>query len=226
MASNGLPLAFSGSEPSRGQPRALGTVPAISSWFSEFRARMSVLARFTFPDALPLGADYIQRSGNSARGSEFFLTKNLIELPTSFQSSLDCVNVEAALGSPLGHCERASLPSNKMIVSFVVRLLRDRNPSTVFRRIRSHIVDAIYLMLRTRWLAHVRVERGERLPSLTNRNAASAISWVIRLIGILASPFHVLPNAMNARAAFAVIYAASNHDGSMLYSKGVMSNAL
>lgn len=86
----------------------------------------------------------------------------------------------------------------------IVRLLFCRSPAAVFGRVWTIVVNAVDGMM-GRWAhAHVGNEIRETFPSITNRYAASAISFVRTVCGYAASATHCFPNFVFGCVGFAV----------------------
>lgn len=90
------------------------------------------------------------------------------------------------------------------IALLVSRLLRRSYPTAVARLITFIVVNSINAVQRRRRLTHVGKEIVERLPALTNSDAAPAVSVIVRIRRIFATTPHLAPSAVNLSAAKSV----------------------
>jgi hypothetical protein len=114
--------------------------------------------------------------------------------PAATYSAYNCTLIESEFANPLGHCLSSSVECHPSVVSFIVVLLLQCNPSAIFRRIRTIIVNAIQFGLRKGPISHICIKCRERIaPSFANVNASSAIIAVGMCVWIVAPLFHRMP---------------------------------
>lgn len=124
--------------------------------------------------------------------------------PTISQSRVDCLDTHLKLPSPFRKSLRLSVICKDSTISFVIRLLDQRCPSTVLRRVGAGYVNPVDLRLRVRGSAHISKEILERVkPALANGNSDGAIARIVIASLVIASLFHSLP----ARVALMIHHA-------------------
>lgn len=77
------------------------------------------------------------------------------------------------------------------------------SPHTIIRRVRSAVIDTLYSHTGRAW-PHVVAKKLKSIPSFANRNTASAIVFVVFVVGVIAAISHCYPHNMNRRLALAV----------------------
>lgn len=125
--------------------------------------------------------------------------------PPTTQSRENGVQVCARSLSPFGYAQLYSTNGKQTIISLVPRLLRERCPVAVFWAIILFAVlpvDAVIGGWRDTHVFEERLERGA--PSVTDRDAPSAIINETDIERITASALHALPDAVYASAGHAV----------------------
>lgn len=110
-------------------------------------------------------------------------------------------NAEAFAPCRRGH--RFAVECYAARVLTVVVLLFHARPPAVLRRVANVVVDSFKRHLR-RGIAHVLVERARVVPSVANRDSATAISMKTRAVRVVTSPHHPAPDAVPARPGAAV----------------------
>ncbi len=122
--------------------------------------------------------------------------KALLKGPLLFESAPKRVLCDAQSFSPLDHRERGSLMCDHHVSGSVSLLGGWCRPSTILRRIRAVIVDAVQLMNR-RWAqAHIGEERIESSPAIAYGDASTAIARIARRVRVQASCLHGSPNSV------------------------------
>lgn len=129
----------------------------------------------------------------------FFLECNgRNDIQPSFYSSLITAAANVVDFAPF--CDRSDNARylNKDCVSFIVGLFCRRSPTAVARLVVAVVVNAVERAA-FRPLPHVHQKILKGQPSFADRDATAAVSFVGRVIFLIASDFHRLPRAIRPR---------------------------
>lgn len=130
-------------------------------------------------------------------GREIALEKDIFQGKALFQSIRDNGAKNPRYARPLRNGQSPSVVGDKMIAPAVVVLFYTCRPSTIFGTVVARIVDSFQGVLKRRALAEIAIETLERLaPTLADGNAPRSIVAVIPILGVIATPLHIVPDAV------------------------------
>jgi len=127
----------------------------------------------------------------------FWLESDFWALSNQSNSSIDRWVSEIELPAPVRQRLPLSFILYNQIRSSVVRLLRFCSPSTVYRFVIAVIVFSVQRMCCRRFFTHIFEECVKIIPSFANRNTATSVPLVVRMIWISATCQHLAPHRVH-----------------------------
>ncbi len=141
----------------------------------------------------------------TTRGTEPLRTKRLFNWHSVIKAIEKALMGNIELSRPISDGLRNALVSNKAIPARVAVLLCDGSPSTVIRRIRAIVVNAVNGMFGRRPRTNVGIEVLEGAePTVTHDNAATAIVGITGMSNVVTSLFDAVPGVALWSASHAV----------------------
>jgi hypothetical protein len=106
---------------------------------------------------------------------------------------------------PFGHAHGQAVVRSSVRDASVSGLLLWGGPTTIIRRVRAIVVDAIERMFCRRSRAEIAFECGEGVaPSLADGNATSSIPRIVRFRRVVTTTQHLMPHPVDPRVALSV----------------------
>jgi hypothetical protein len=137
--------------------------------------------------------------------------KSSLDAPTVSKPSFYGGHQESDFARPLGHGERPAAVCQQAVRSLIQGLLASCGPSTVLRRVRAVVVDAVEAMSIRRTYAHVREELFECVPSAVDRDTSASVVVKGGAPLIAASVQHLRPGVVLDRFITAVCHRRRSH---------------
>lgn len=126
--------------------------------------------------------------------------KRAFDRPATVKAHVNGVLGHPGIDCPFADCLSQSVEGKQSVIALVVGLLSSCGPSAVFGTVWSICVDTVNTVLGTGTRAHVNDKVLKAIPSLTDSDASSTVSFICMCVLVQATLSHTLPDTMFSRS--------------------------